>query len=182
MQVTEQIKEKEARKDILNRPLPVSRDLPLAAESKVWRPEEVGWLPGLCAWLPAEAVCLNMKGCRSRRIRLVLLHCPSSVPHPPTPTHTHIKGKEREANLRCNREIFGHVKPKEQPQSSLKNWNCAWAETPPGLVISQYAASRTRMAQSERASEDIRSEGTFLSSWLFKTKTRETIEQRQTPR
>ena len=42
MLVTEQIKEKEARKDILNRPLPVSCDLPMATESEVWRPEELG--------------------------------------------------------------------------------------------------------------------------------------------
>ena len=128
--VTEQIKEKEASKDILNRPLPASRDLPLArvggVETRGTGMTFQGFVHGsqqrLCSWTwrasEAEYDWPSF---------IVLLLSLT----PPTPPHTHIKEKEREANLRRNRDIFNHVKPKEQHQRSLKNWNCAldWETT-----------------------------------------------------
>ena len=92
--VTEQIKEKEARKDILNRPVPASCDLPLArvrgVETRGTGMTFQGFVHGsqqrLCSWTwrAAEAEY----DWSSFIIPLLSLT-------PPTPTHTHIKEKEQ---------------------------------------------------------------------------------------
>lgn len=157
----------------------MSCDLPMATESEVWRPEELGWHSrGLCMVPSRSCVPGTWRAAAAEEYDWSFIVPLLSSPH--QPLHTHIKEEEREANLICNREIFNHAKPKSSIRALKELELC------PGLrnhllVISQEAASRTRMAQSERASEDIRSEGTFVSSWLFKQNT-ETIEQRQTPR
>lgn len=101
---------------------------------------------------------------------------------PPTPTHTHIKEEEREANLICNREIFNHAKPKEQHQSSLKSWNCAldwettWVGDQPGSSFTDQDGTVWKGIWGHQIRRNI------CEQLAVQNKNTETIEQRQTPR
>lgn len=86
--MTEQIKGKEARRDILNRPLPVSCGSPPAAKSKVWTPEEPGWCLDVCVWSPLEVV--NTGAAEAEEYNQ-----PSFAVPPSTSPHIPISRKER---------------------------------------------------------------------------------------
>lgn len=75
-------------------------------------------------------------------------------------------------------EICIHLEAKKQYQGSPAKLEIG--ETT--CVGDEQLAPVTKMSQSKRAAEDKVSKGTFMSSWLFKTKLRETVELRQAPR
>lgn len=93
------------------------------------------------------------------------------------PTHTYIKEKEKKSSLRCNKNF--HPFGDKEAAGFSSRARVMYARLRTTCVGDEQLVPITRFSQYKTESGDIISKVAFMSSWLLKTKKRETIEQRQ---